>query len=381
MENMQSDIVITIKPSQHIDFSSLESDWLALEVLTDSSFFLTWSWIGNWLKQCIINEQAFYVLQAHRNNGLVGLAIIIKQQRKVFGVFPVKQWWLNRSGVEILDQCWIEENNFLMAKENQLSIQLAFFDFLKSSPEWQELVVGMADANAIADFSTLASHRDIIFDDKGYSLDYTNIDSPEHYLQSVLSRNTRQKIKQSEKLLIKEGALSLHVLTQAEDKIKHVNNISRLHINRWQKTETPSGFTNLNFYNMIIDLLRQSNTEVIFLAQNEISLGYLIFFIHGDKAYFYLSALASHRNNKVKLGMLLHQKAITHYLQSGFTSYDFLAGDARYKKSLVNREYTQQMVSVFRPSVLLLCEEYLKKSKQMYRNIGEFCNRYIKKIP
>lgn len=364
---MKSDIAVTMLTSQAFEISRLEKEWLALEQQTQCSFFLTWAWIGGWLKQCIANQQPFYIVQAYNKNHLVGLAIIIKQQRKVFGFFPIKQWWLNRSGIETIDQCWIEENNFLMIKENQIQIQAAFFEFFKNNNSWQELIVGMCDSQTITNFSSLSSHLNVLYDDKGYAIDYKNINSSEHYSQSVLSRNTRQKIKQSEKLLVQQGELTLHVLVKPEDKVKHLKYISRLHIARWQTTETPSGFINASFSHIFDELIIQPNVEIVYLEQNSIALGYLIFFIHQDKVYFYLSALTSNSNNKIKLGMLLHHKAISHYLQLGFKAYDFLAGDARYKKSLTNNEYTQQMIAVYRLSPILFCEKLLKQCKQKYK--------------
>ena len=115
---MSSDILVTLHSYQQADLSSVEVQWLALEKQSNCSFFLTWAWIGPWLTQLLIKQQSFDLLCAKQGNNIVGLSIIVKKSRKVFGLFTVNQWWLNRSGDELLDQCWVEENSFLIAKSD-----------------------------------------------------------------------------------------------------------------------------------------------------------------------------------------------------------------------------------------------------------------------
>ena len=64
--------------------------------------------------------------------------------------------------------------------------------------------------------------------------------------------------------------------------------------------------------------------------------------------------------------MLLQQKAIEHYQKLGLKQYDFLAGDARYKKSLTNHQYQQQMACFYRSHLVLFCEQILRSVKERF---------------
>jgi CelD/BcsL family acetyltransferase involved in cellulose biosynthesis len=127
-----------------------------------------------------------------------------------------------------------------------------------------------------------------------------------------------------------------------------------LHIEQWQKHDYGSGFTNPQFVDFhrtfMLDGLpdskqdsanhREVNVHVAKFTAGEIRLGYLYFFTHAQQVYFYLSAINYHsQDNKYKPGLLMHKLAMTHFAEQGYTHYDFLAGDSRYKTSLSNEKY------------------------------------------
>ena len=127
---MQSAISVTMISSKNIEITHLAENWLSLEKRSSCSFFLTWAWIGQWLTSL---STEYFVLQASDNNNVLGLAIMVKNTRKVFGLFQVKQWWLNRTGNEAYDQCWIEYNDFLVASEQAEKVNQAMLNFLSSA--------------------------------------------------------------------------------------------------------------------------------------------------------------------------------------------------------------------------------------------------------
>lgn len=367
---MQSDVSVTMISNKDVDIDVLASDWLKLERVSNCSFFLTWTWIGNWLKQI---DLPFYLVQASINKEIVGLGIIVKSKRKVFGLFDVEQWWLNRTGQEKFDQCWIEENGFLTTTVNKQAIHSALLTRIKEGNSWQEFILGMSDSNTLNQFSVLSPKQHTLLEDKGYSVVYSQIENT--YESDVLSRNTRQKLKQSEKLLSKQGELTFHVIKSGEDnsrgsksseeKLKHLPHIAKLHIKRWRDTATPSGFMNDYFQQMLVEVVKDDKSQVVYLALNNEPIGYTINITHQGKVYFYLSALTKSSNNKIKLGMLLQQKAIQYYQDNNIHTYDFLAGDARYKNSMSNKSYDQKMVCFYRNNLFLNIEGGLKKLKAM----------------
>ena len=96
-------ISIEFKKLNTNDIDQIEQDWLALQANSNCHFFLTWDWVGAWLKQL---TGSFYLLSGSLEGHVVALAIIVENERKVLGFYPIKQWWLNRSGNEKFDQCY-----------------------------------------------------------------------------------------------------------------------------------------------------------------------------------------------------------------------------------------------------------------------------------
>jgi CelD/BcsL family acetyltransferase involved in cellulose biosynthesis len=70
-------------------------------------------------------------------------------------------------------------------------------------------------------------------------------------------------------------------------------------------------------------------------AGNE-DLGYLYNFLVDGKVLFFQSGFSytDAEDARYKPGLVTHTVAIEHYQGRGFKEYDFLAGEARYKRSL-----------------------------------------------
>lgn len=357
---MHLGISVELESSQQVNLAVLAEDWQSLERDANCTVFLTWSWIGRWLAQL---RCEYSVLKATYCGRVVGLAVIVKKTRWVFGVIPVEQWWLNRSGKPEFDQCWIEENKFLINKAYQTNVQEAMEAFIRQQQKWHEFVVGLADDDTQTRFRSLADNSRALIDDVGYAVDFNQVS--DDYLLSVPSRNTRQKLKQSEKLLTTQGELEFSVSSDAKIKKLHFKQVQVLHRARWQNTSTPSGFDNPYFSHMLAQLIEDPNVELAWMSINGNVLGYLINFVYRNKVSFYLSALNKSSDVRIKIGMLLQQKAIQYYQQQGVCCYDFLAGDARYKQSLSNLRYAQTMVTYYRRHPALYLESIGRKSKRL----------------
>ena len=71
------------------------------------------------------------------------------------------------------------------------------------------------------------------------------------------------------------------------------------------------------------------------LRAGEEIIGVLYNFVYRGRVYFYQSGFRYSEDSRLKPGLLSHYLAIRHCLaQPILTEYDFLAGDAQYKRSL-----------------------------------------------
>ncbi len=349
------------------DFSqreSVEKKWRSLEQQSNANIFLSWMWIGNWLD--LVSEQAsskLFLVEANQNNQVVGLGFFVEKTRKVFGCIPIKQFWLHRTGVAQQDQIWIEYNDFLLAESIAVKVRASIIEALYNyDNSLKEIVIGLSCEKVLNCFHQRFSLSSKLMRSTGYEIDFSSIENS--YSQEVLSKNTRSQINRSNKILNQIGDVSFKVVTEINEIKSLYKHIAKIHIERWDNTKEGSGFSNESFLTFHQQLLENANTvQVAVLLLNNNPIGYLVNFIYKQRVYFYLSALTTFSNNKIKVGLTLHEKAIDYYAKQGMKSYDFLGGEARYKQSMSNTKYTLAMTSFSRNSKLLATEKALKNIK------------------
>jgi len=354
----QNKIKVELHLLNHTDIKDVERQWLELELRSTCQFFLSWAWIGPWIKQ---SEGPFYIIKAVRSEQVVGLAFIFEKKRKALGCYPVTQWWLNRTGDDRHDQIWIEYNDFLIDQAFESDVRSSLIEFLSKQGQWDEFVCGMMSSGFETKLSLLSKNKRYLIEDVGYQVNLTEI--KQNYTTEILSRNTRQKLNQTRRLLEQQGVLAFSVLTTAQDKLFALVNIKKLHTKKWQGTTTPSGFTNPVFVGSLDEQIISEYCEIATLSLDDKTIGFLVNYIFQGRVYFYLSASCDSFDGKIKLGMYLHSLTIAYYKEVGIKYYDFLAGKSRYKQSLTHANYEQNMCCYFKPNILLKVENNFRRLK------------------
>jgi CelD/BcsL family acetyltransferase involved in cellulose biosynthesis len=354
----QNTITVEIHHSNQTDIQEIEDQWLELQLRSTCHFFLSWDWIGPWIKQC---KGPFYIIKAYCSGQVVALAFIFEKKRKFLGFYSVNQWWLNRTGDEKYDQVWIEYNDFLIDQAFESAVRSSLIEFISKQTLWDEFVCGMMLDQYEHHLSHLSQDKNYLIEDMGYQVNLTEVN--QKYTTEILSRNTRQKINQTRRMLELQGELAFRVLTTAHDKLLALVQIKRLHTEKWQDTATPSGFTNPVFVGSIEDQVICEYCEISTLSLDDTAIGFLVNYIYKGRVYFYLSALCTSFDGTIKLGMYLHSLSIEHYKEAGMKYYDFLAGKSRYKQSLTNASYIQNMLCYQKSNMRLKIETWLKRIK------------------
>ena len=91
----------------------------------------------------------------------------------------------------------------------------------------------------------------------------------------------------------------------------------------------PSQFTGL-----IACRTPRGTVEIVRVACGERVIGYLYNFVYHDTVLAYQSGLAYDADARLKPGLVAHCLCVDFHLREGARSYDFMAGEARYKASL-----------------------------------------------
>ena len=129
-----------------------------------------------------------------------------------------------------------------------------------------------------------------------------------------------------------------------------------------------SGFDNpsfVEFHRRLIELaFPTGGIQYLRLTAGETVLAYLYNFVSDGHVQFYLSGIDYGIDPSTKPGMLAHWLAIEHNLAAGRRIYDFLAGDARYKRSLSTGGDRTLWLVLQRPRWRLQLESFGRRVKR-----------------
>lgn len=186
--------------------------------------------------------------------------------------------------------------------------------------------------------------------------------------EALMSANVRSQVRRCAKQYeARHGRIELTRASSAEEALRDLDALARLHHARWAARGLPGTFddpTILDFHRRLIPRLWASDQVDLLRARTgDQDIGYLYNFRVGGKVYAFQSGFAYEKETKYKPGLLTHKLAIDHYADGGLAEYDFLAGDGQYKRSLANKCRTLNWTDVFRDGVKMRVLVALWKAK------------------
>ena len=346
-----------------LDSISIQKKWETLESKIDEeNVFLSWFWIGNWLRQTKhLNPR---LLEFKYKNTVIGLAFFCNHIKRVSGL-PIRQSYINRTGLFQYDQPWIEFNDILTSEEHRQGCIQLFAHWLKEQPidewilsltlrekEWQHLSDVEIETDTIPAYAVLLGSETSTLDT---------------YLAG-LTKNTRSTLRRALRYIEEQyGAISIqqfkNELTQTES-----DQLSAWHKVRWNKSSQKSGFFNSLFIDFHQYLQRNPtpnhNVETLVFYAGDTKIGYLYYLIGVSDIKFYLSAINyCNDNNRYQPGLVMHALAIVHYSLLGYKRYDFMGGDSQYKRSLSNSCYSLYSITLRPKTLINSCFRLLRKLK------------------
>ncbi len=355
-------IIVEHRPLE--DSAQLLAQWQQLERNARNRFFLSTSWIATWLTAF---RPDVYVLKASHQSQTVGLALFTVRRSRRHGFVNPRTLRLHQTGIDALDQVWVEYNDFLLEAGAEAAVAAAMQRYLiEHYADWDEWSTG-----AITDASSLGElekhfYPKKVWRSRHYGVDLAQVRAEHSDYRASLSRNTRYQVNRAEKAYQQRGELVFERAATLDQARQFFSQIAPLHIARWGG-QGSSGFENpdfLHFHEMLIARAWPlGEIELVRLRVGDEELAYLYNFIYKDRVYFYLSGLQFETDNRLKPGLLAHTLCIEQHLQEGREYYDFMGGDMRYKKSLANCEGEIAMYAYQKPIASLLVERIARYFK------------------
>lgn len=330
---------VTLEP---VDFSALEANWRDLERRSDSSFFLSWCWIGSWLK-CLpahIVPKALYIRSGSR---IVGLATVTDRPGRVLGVAKYDRWLLNQTGDDTLDVIAMEYNGILADREMPNAVIHAGLQWLmRLSGSNHVIRLGGIEletyTTAYAAGLTAGRRERIHSRTPAPYVDLSEVRARGGDYLSLLSRNCRQNIRRAKRAYQNRGPLSFTVAQTLDQALEFLAELKVLHQAYWNARGQPGAFASPFFERFHTQLLETAfaagHIEMAKVSAGDEPIGYLHNFLWRDTVYAYQSGFRYETQNRYKPGYVSHSMAIEKALAEDWNIYDFMAGEAQHKRSL-----------------------------------------------
>ncbi|EJI84199.1 hypothetical protein AEST_30330 [Alishewanella aestuarii B11] len=363
MDGSKTDISVRTYPLNNLPL--LQQHWQALEQKSQASFFLSWHWIGCWLR---VFKPTAIVVEARLHDELLGLGILCQQTSRR-RLFRKEQLLLQQTGQLAQDQIWIEYNDFLLSELAPEATRAAMIACISAElTDWDEWQInGLPQQQCPAWLNASGLSYRLGWEAPCYAVDLVALRASGKDYLDTLSGNTRYQIRRAIRVSEQQGKLQLEQPNSLEQALGWWQAIKPWHLQRFGANLDGSGFANPDFLafhqTLITDNWPQGSLELHCLKAGEQVLGYFYNFIHRQRVYFYLAGLAPVADKQQKPGLVGHSLLIAHYAARGLDCYDFMAGDARYKAQLGRNTGKLCQLILQRDSLSLRLEQLARRIK------------------
>jgi hypothetical protein len=348
-----------------------------------ASFFISREWVTCWL--ATFGEDLNPDLLAFVRGGeVVGCCLLVWRTQWVRGI-PLRRAYLNCAGENEADSTCLEFNSLLSLPEYEKPVAKALATFLRSR-KWDELLLpGVVEQDAIRILASSLGAIEIT-ETPSYYIDFSGFRDPPVDFLGSLAKHTRRNIRLTQRAYEGTGgACALRVAQSAEEALDMLRQLAELHQARWESLGQAGVFNSPRFMEFHQAVVRQAFDRTLMLqlqAGTEV-VGVLYGYMFRGWVYFYLCGFSYALDRRISPGLLTWTLAISHCLERPeLKGVDFMAGDAKYKRSLADAQHPLRWIVVRRPTVRSLlfrglrwlkraCVRGFKRTRRSDRPPGE----------
>lgn len=354
------------------NFEKVKSVWSTLQEACPHSFFLSWEWVETWIK-CLPSTQNIRFVYAEDKGKVIFCYFV--GTKKGFGnsIVYCTRGYLNSTGDDLIDEITIEYNGFLLDPRVTMH---DFSDLLAESiipwDEFQCPAVSKEWLSPVQSFDTRFNVK-VIESRLSYYIDLARVRSNGNNLLSLLSKNKRSQINRSIRNYEVNNKLTLELAGSKAVALEYLAGLEELHQKSWTDKGMSGSFASYYFkkfhIKMITDNFDKNHIHLFRISCGNEILGYLYCFSYQKKIYFYQSGLNYKSGNEFRPGLVCHTMVVNYYAEEGgYDSYDFLAGESAYKKSLSTDSCEMLWIKVRKDKLYFMLEDMMKAIKSYLLN-------------
>ena len=360
-------IAIGIEPLPPLD--DLERQWRGFDASGPHSFFVTWSWIGTWLRT-VSGAGPLMLLAARCGGEIAGMAILSPRAASIRGIVPTRQAWLNSTGEPQWDCITIEHNGFASNGNRGDALNEALVTwFAHEAVPFDEFIIP-----GIAEWPS-AESRLIVKDrvETGYRTPLAQIMASGGF-ETLLSRNARQQLRRSLRAYERESALTIERASDVPTAQEYFSQLKALHIRSWQRRGRPHAFTSAFFETfhraLIAEGCASGAVDLLRITAGARAIGYLYNFRRNGIVSAYQSGFED-EDSALRPGYVCHALAVEYYARAGMSVYDFLAGTNRLKQSFGTERYALCWRRLRKPTLGFRAERAAEAAVRAFKGPGK----------
>ena len=340
------------------------------EAACNRSIFLCGAWLQSWLEIYGSEFEGQWI--SWEKDGAIVAGCLCVTRRVHKNIFTFRTLYLNATGEATARTPLAEFNDILHLRDVACDLEreiIEDFAQLLLFSSWSRLMAsGYQDDSLIARLMSSIPHAAIDYNVK--PAPYVSLaNCPESQFETHLSANTRYQVRRARRLYESRfGPLTITAVSDSHDVLRCLDEMAVLQKARWKKRGEPCSLGQpcvLEFHRRLIGRLASKGAmEMLVIRSGHHIIGYLYNYIDRGKVYYFQCGFDYEDDSKLKPGLLAHVLAIEHYKAHGLKEYDFLAGDAQYKRSFCEERRNINWTVLYRQRRTVRLFLWLRQLKQ-----------------
>jgi CelD/BcsL family acetyltransferase involved in cellulose biosynthesis len=354
------------------NLAGVEALWKDLESRADHSFYLSWLWIGTWLRHLPKGADPHVVI-ARASSTVVGMAMVCPRKIWRLGLRERTRWLLNETGDASFDRLFIEHNGVLADRSSADRITTLCLEALtrrlQSADELVLSGIGL-EVETVARRAAAELATEVRMADIAPWIDFAQVRRDGGNYRAALGRNTRQAISRAMRLYAERGPVKYLTMETISDALAAFYELIDFHRSRWGRK---GPFAHPGFRQFHEDLIAQGipvgAVRISRTLVGDRTVGILYNFVHRGHVFNYQSGFFYEDDGRLKPGLVSHVLSIEDSLLRGEASYDFGAGPAGHKPRLANAQRAMTWIAVGKDGPERRIEAKIRRARQKLRAI------------
>lgn len=334
MDNTEFKRFYLIQPE---NLQDIEKIWTDFALISDTCFFQSWSFIKQMMNSA--PETRFFCLEIRNSQNIIIGLCLFAEQIKYHLFRKTTTYYLHQTGIPQKDQVYIEYNAPLFHPDHKMEALHHFISFIDSRPLDRFILSGIRSSL----YAILTEYLKInTFDEQpSYGINLETLRLAGQSYEDSLGKSTKRHLTKAKDYY---KTITIEFAKDEVEASSFLSELAYLHNFSWRHRKITGAFENQDFFNFHLSLLKsafhQKQIHLVRVKGETEILGYFYLFEQNGTISYYQSGISYPADSRIKPGFLAHSVLVQHYLNSGKSFYDFMAGNLSYKESLGKKHET-----------------------------------------